>query len=592
MAGWHRWRTRRARVMDRLEARRAARARPATGITSQPEPRTVGQPARGRQLMAGNFRFAGALMQQSPQASPWKIKPPSPGFAAALHGFGWLDDLAALGDARARQMAMNWVQDWIALYGRGGGPGWSPDLAGRRLIRWIGHALFLLRGQEAPASGAFYRSLGQQTIFLARRWRSAAEGAPRIEALTGMIYASLSLSGMEPHLAPALAALERDCARTLDAGGAIPTRNPEELLEVFSLLGWAAAVLRENGRMPGPEHSAAMARIAPVLRALRHADGGLARFHGGGRGDEGRLDHALAEAGVRALPGVGLHMGYGRLQAGRSTVIVDAALPPHGRASRDAHASTLGFELTSGRRPLVVNCGSGLHFGADWHRAGRATPSHSVLVLDGMSSSRLSPPDDTSGEERLIAGPSEVLWDLAVSPEVQRIEVGHDGWRQEYGVTHARTLDLHAGGRALVGEDILTTLSATDEAALDAQIATRGLSGIPFVLRFHLHPDTDASLDLDGGAVSIALKSGETWIFRCEGPVDIALEPSVYLESRRLRPRAATQVVLSGAVLSYATRVRWAFAKAHDTPTALRDIDLPDEGQARVPGPQQQDADD
>ena len=71
------------------------------------------------------------------------------------------------------------------------------------------------------------------------------------------------------------------------------------MLEVFTLLTWAAQALAEAGILRRPT-LAAMERIAPTLRALRHADGGLARFHGGGRGAEGRLDQALATAGVKA----------------------------------------------------------------------------------------------------------------------------------------------------------------------------------------------------------------------------------------------------------------------------------------------------
>ena len=46
---------------DRLHARLAALARPAAGFVSQPEPKTIGSFARGRQLIAGNFLFAGFL---------------------------------------------------------------------------------------------------------------------------------------------------------------------------------------------------------------------------------------------------------------------------------------------------------------------------------------------------------------------------------------------------------------------------------------------------------------------------------------------------------------------------------------------------
>lgn len=565
-------RTGAARLKDRYFARRAARARPATGFVSQPEPRTTGQFARGRQLLAGNFRFGGHLIEGH-ASTPWDIDAPSPAFAEALHGFGWLDDLAAVGDGRARETAQAWVLAWIERFGAGRGPGWTPDLAGRRLIRWTCHALLLLRGQDKDASEAFYRSCAQQTIFLSHRWRSAAEGLPRFEALTGMIYAALSLTGMERHLEPALSALERDCAAVIGEDGGVPTRNPEELLDVFTLLGWAAAVLRDNDRAPGPNHAQALSRMAPTLRALRHADGGLARFHGGDRGIEGRLDQALSEAGDKTAPGQRLYMGFARLSAGRSTVIVDAAPPPAGYASRDAHASTLAFELTSGRRPLIVSCGAGAQFGEDWHRAGRATPSHSTLGLDGRSSSHVGAARKRRGqiEELLADHPCDVPWDMTRSEDALRLEAGHDGWRRTHGLTHARTLDLQTDGRMLVGEDILTTLSPEDEALFDRALDDRNLQGVPYAVRFHLHPDVNASLDMNGSAVSMGLPSGEIWILRIETDASLAIEPSVYFDSTRLTPRATSQVVLSGRMLNYACRIRWALSKAQDTPIALRD---------------------
>jgi len=106
-----------------------------------------------------------------------------------------------------------------------------------------------------------------------------------------------------------------------------------------------------------------------------------------------------------------------------------------------------------------------------------------------------------------------------------------------------------------------------------------GLPGVPFAVRFHLHPDVDPTLDLGGAAVSLALKSGEIWVFRHDGAGVLALEPSVYLENGRLKPRSTQQMVLSGLAMSYATRVRWSLAKAQDTPDVVRDLgpkDAPD----------------
>lgn len=558
--------------VHRLHARLAALARPATGFVSQPEPRTIGAYARGRQLTAGNFLFAGFLIEAKDKPI-WDLPIPDPRFEEEIHGCAWLDDLAAVADSAARRRAQDWVFDWIGRYRWGGGPGWTPDLTGRRLIRWINHAILLLNGRSRKESDAYFRCLGQQTIFLSRRWRTAAPGLPRFEALTGLIYAGLALTGMERHVAPAAAALARECEREIDAEGGIPTRNPEELLEVFTLLTWAASALAGAGRSPQPAHLDAIDRIAPTLRALRHADGGLARFHGGGRGLEGRLDQALAAAGGRALTAHGLAMGYARLAAGRTTVIVDAAAPPKGRASANAHASTLAMELTSGRRPVIVNCGSGASFGPDWRRAGRATPSHSTLCIQGFSSSRLGAggvlPSTARGE--FTDTPDQVWAQPEDDSTGHRLMAGHNGYVATHGLTHIRQVMLSVDGRALAGEDTLGAMTVADRRRFETIMERTKHRGVPFSLRFHLHPDVDCALDLGGTAVSLALKSGEIWIFRHDGVGELTLEPSVYLESGRLKPRATKQVVLSATVVDYACQLGWTLAKAQDTPSAIRD---------------------
>ena len=563
--------SRRARVLNRLFARLSRRQRSATAFVSQPEPRTIGSFARGRQLIAGNLLFAGYLIE-SKDTGLWTVEAPNAAFDAERHGFAWLDDLAAVGDIPARMKAQSWLWGWIEEHGGGTGPGWTPELTGRRVIRWINHALFLLRGQERAESEAFFRALSQQTWFLAKRWHSAPPGLPRFEALTGLIYAGLSLEGKEDLADPAVRALAHECESQINDQGGLPTRNPEELLDVFMLLTWAAAALHEAGRGTSPAHTAAIERIAPTLRTLRHCDGGLARFHGGGRGLEGRLDHALAASHVRERHADGLAMGYARLSARRTSVIIDASVPPSAAASGNAHASTLAFELTSGRRPLIVNCGSGASFGQDWRRAGRATPSHSTLCLDGYSSARLGDPIRGTGVEPLIDGPRNVPIELSEITDGLRFQGGHDGYARSFGLTHARTLELTFDGRGLAGEDMLLAMEDTAKRRFDKAMDATVLSGIGFDIRLHLHPDVDAALDLGGAAVSMALKSGEIWVFRHDGTCKLSLEPGVYLETGRLKPRASSQIVLSGRAMGYATRVRWSLSKAQETAVAVRDL--------------------
>ena len=566
------WAARRKRKANKRLAVRAARMDITTEFLSAPEPRTIGSFARGKQLIAGQFLFGGHYAER-PGRAPWDMNHTDLPFEEEVHGFDWLDDLAAVGDGAARTAAQEWTGLWIDRFGFGSGPGWTPHVVGRRITRWMTHGLMLLQGGGDKLGPRLFRSLAQQATFLSWQWEEAAPGLPRMEALSGLIHAGLTLARLDSPLPQATQAMAEACRTLIGVEGGLPSRNAEELLEVFSILTATATALSEAGEMVDRDQIAAIERIAPTLRSLRHSDGGLARFHGGGRGLAGRLDHALVSSGVRGGRTQGLAMGFVRLNGGRTSLILDAAPPPGGKHAATGHASTLAIELTSGRRPVIVNCGSGLVFGTEWHRAGRATPSHSTLSLDGLSSSRLSSMGRKGGraDEVLSERPHEVRQHQTQTSDATSYMASHDGYVRSHGLTHVRQINLSSDGRSLSGDDTLAALQDRHKPAfLKARKAKT--DGVPFAIRFHLHPDVDATLDMGGAAVSMALKSGEIWVFRHRGMARLALEPSVYLERGRLEPRPTKQIVLHGLADDFATRVGWTLAKAQDTPKAVRDL--------------------
>ena len=560
-------------LADRFHAWRAGKCAVATGLVGQPEPLSIGSYRKGRQIVAGKLMFAGELIE-APDISLWDVEMPSADFSSEAHGFLWLDDLAAAGDTNARDLARRWLSEWVAKYPSPSRPPWSPEVTGRRVIRWVNNALFILQGSSAHISDDYYKSLSKQTEFLARRWRVLPSGLGRSEALVGIIYAGLTVEGMQHHVDSAMKALASDCDAYIDAQGGIASRNPEELLDVLTHLTWVQKACADVGREPATAISNAVERIGPTLRALRHANGGLTRFHGGGRGVDGKLDQALANAASRVVRAGDTSMGFARLNGGRTSLIVDASLPPITTNARRAHASTLAMELTSGRRPLIVNCGAGVSFGDRWARAGRATPSHSVLHLEGLSSAQLN------DEGHLVGGPQTVQLDIQRAIESQKLGAAHDAWARSHGLTYVRELELSADGRVLSGSDMLTTMNDADKNRFDLALDATSLQGVSYSVRFHLHAEVDASLDMAGRAVSLVLRSGETWVFRASEGVQLSLEPSVYLEKGRIAPRATMQIVLSGKAVAYASQVKWSLSKAQDTPLAVRDLfnsdDLPD----------------
>ena len=194
----------------------------------------------------------------------------------------------------------------------------------------------------------------------------------------------------------------------------------------------------------------------------------------------------------------------------------------------------------------------------------------------GYSSARLAEPDRDTGREALIDGPTHVPVEISPVADGIRFQGGQDGYVRSHGLTHARTLELTLDGRGLAGEDMLLAMEDIEKRRFDKALDLGKLKGLQFDIRFHLHPDVDATLDLGGAAVSMALKSGEIWVFRHDGTHNLSLEAGAYLETTRLKPRAAQQIVLSGMAFTYATRVRWSLSKAQETAIGVRDLSMDD----------------
>ena len=552
-------------LRNRMRARRAKAKNVPTKFDHFPESRTIGAFEVGQQLTKGQFYFAGDLIKASTK-SIWSITPPTPDFTAEMHGFLWLDDLAAVGDAESRRLAQAWTMDWVTRYGAGKGAGWTPALTGSRVLRICAHARFLFLDLNKPHALNVLLSLSKQLNYLGNTWRQEPAGRLRLEALAGLIFAGVSFKGREKSLKSANKAIGSECARHIGENGDIPTRNPEELMEIFTLLTWVYRTLEDAKVEPDKRLIEALERIAPTLRGLRLGDGNLTRFHGGGRGREGQLDQVLSDSRIRKSRIGELAMGYDRLTAARITLLVDCAAPPALPVSHHAHASTLAFEMSSGRYPIVVNCGAGQKFSAVWERKCRATVSHNTVAIEKTSSSRIAPNGIVSQTfgERLLDTPAIVTRSRKADQQGNWLVATHDGYSDDYGLIHQRRIYLSPDGRELRGQDSLTATSEKERKQFKAATAAVPSLGVAYAAHFHLHPDVKTKFSEDKKSVAMQLPNKEVWVFRHEGGL-LTLESSVFLDQWRHKPRATKQIVVTSRVLSYSDRITWIFKRVKDS---------------------------
>lgn len=492
-----------------------------------------GDAARGAALLAGAFRFLGETVEAP--APPWNtaMRPP---WRAALHGFGWLADLAAVGGERARQAARDWTADWLEHCDGWDPLAWRADVVGERLSHWI---VYLDDLASRPEDGIFRKrllvSFARQTRHLHRVAGREAPGLARLAALRGLVAAAAAL-GNERRRERAVARLTREAQSQILRDGGHIERNPSAQMAALRYLIDAQAALRAaQAEVPSALQSA-IDRAAPMLRFFRHGDGRLALFNGASEESGEMLDLVLARAEARGRPPLGApHLGFQRLQAGRSLVLIDAGAPPAAGLDGDAHAGTLSFEMSHGRERLIVNCGTSPSLSPPWRAVARASAAHSTVVVADTNLAEIR------GNGTLGRRPRHVSCERAEEGGSQWITASHDGYLPIFGLTHAREIFLAADGDDLRGEDRLT-----------------GRAGQSFTIRFHLHPQVQVSLTQDGATALLRLPSGIGWRLRAQGAV-MSLAESIYLGGGELRK--TQQIVLDGHVGTAGATVKWALRR-------------------------------
>jgi uncharacterized heparinase superfamily protein len=502
-----------------------------------------GDASHGAAIIGGTFTLEGVRLRA--EGSPWDETDADLAWRTALHEFQWLRDLRALGGNDARRSARLLTEEWLDRHESCSALAWRADVLGRRLAMWTSHYELFFASASDSLRLRLLASMTRQARHLGRVAARESDGLGRLAALKGLLYAGLCLPGELPLTVKARRLLETELAWQVSPDGGHAARSPAaQILLLRDLIDMRAA-LSASGQKPMPPLSAAIDRAATLLRFLRHGDGALAVFNGGGEGNPTVIDLVLAHADARKHPGSRATVtGFERLAAGRLLAIVDSGGPARPGLDSRAHAGTLSFEASFGKERLIVNCGASAASGQEWRQAARATAAHSTLTVEDLNSSEIRP-DGTLGRR-----PEHVTAEREETDGATWLGLSHDGYVPPFGLVHRRRLYMPAEGNELRGEDSLEPA--------DGKLA-EGATGLPenraFAIRFHLHPTVRASLVQDGGAVFLRLPSGIGWRLRVAG-AKIDLVDSMYFGNSQAR--RTQQVVLSGRTSSGKTTVKWA----------------------------------
>jgi uncharacterized heparinase superfamily protein len=512
---------------------------------------------RAAEIYAGRFVFAGKIVTCQGR-SIFDLVAPSDDWEIALLGFGWLRHLRAADTTITRANARSLVDDWISNPSRSRAAGRRSDVLARRVISLLSQAPLVLSDTDGKFYRRYLRGLTREIRYLRYTMMDSPDGAPRLQVLIALCYASLCLENQARHIRTATRKLSDELQRQILPDGGHISRNPGALIELLTDLLPLRQTFAARNVAPPPALLNAIDRMMPMLRFFRHGDGSFALFNGMSGTPSDILATLLAYDDAHGNPMSSMpHSGFQRLDAGPLTLIMDTGPPPPPSVSQDAHAGCLSFELSSGLSRIVINCGMPSNGRDNWRSFARSTAAHSTVTCHETSSCQFV---ELSAMKRflqgapIVSGPSHVENYREAVNGGTLLTASHDGYLARFGVVHRRVLMAAQDGSRLDGED--------------SMVPTPGLrskSDTDFAIRFHLHPAVKASRLSDGRGVMLVLPSREVWTFEAlDDKVD--LEDSVFLAGND-GPRRTTQIVIRQDSQN-APSVRWNFVRSSASPAA------------------------
>ncbi len=535
-------------VATPVQALRRLRSRAPERLLIAPQDIRTADPTVAADIGAGYFAFGGKIVNAAGR-SPFALEPGSESWARQLAGFGWLRHLRATDNVAIRARARGLTGDFLDLHARPAPAlAWEPRVAARRMLSWLSQSPVILAGADREFYGRFTAALETHRSFLERQLAGSLAGDDRLLVALALAEYGLCVEGAASLQRRSTEALAAEIAAQVTPDGGPVSRNPQVLIDVLlDLLPLRQAYAARS--LPAPQTLLnAIDRMMPMLRLFRHGDGSLALFNGMGQTAPELVATILAYDDARARPlGNAPYAGYQRLEAEGTILVVDAGMPPPRAFSGAAHAGCLSFELSSGVRKVVINCGTPEGGRAGAWEASRSTAAHSTLVVDDTSSCRFAT-GGTLGRwlgDQVLSGPSEVTAEREEREGTSVLALSHDGYASRFGIVHHRSLTLAAAGDQLDGHDRLV------------EAGRRPAGALPYALRFHLHPSFKARATPNGGAVRLDAPDGESWLF--ESDAEAFVEPSILFAAPG-GPRPTQQIKVVAEV-SARPEIRWSFRR-------------------------------
>ncbi len=476
--------------------------------------------------------------------NPWRILPFSDEVEVGIDGFSWLNDFAVINNQSSRDIARAWIDTFPV--NRLNKSVQSSSIRLAALVRNFSYLENVCDGVQLKKIDKILKNDYLFLIFHKNLSFNILDGIAVCHCLVLCGYAFNFSNKKKKRIIRHMIKLLTVYKRIVKNG---QMRNPEELSIVFFYLLETIEIEKNSESNHISTEEKELRKISyffgSSLRYLQFGNGNLVSAHGGCLGDHNKYVRLLGEIKKYKVDDEVSKLGFKRINGARLLMIIDASPPLYGKRNGVAHAGFSSFELYYGPNPIFVNCGGGSRFGHQYGKYCQSSKAHNVLLFNEKSQCSFGKKHFSRNNSHYYIkdGPRNTKVNCERSITEKIIELAHDAYKKDYGVSINRKISMDLVKNCLIGNESVTSEEDPKKDLFDAS----------FSVYFHIHPSIAYSKRKSG--VLLEIPGDKKMFFSYKGG-NLRFEKSTYI-GNFFEPQEITRLVIEKNVEQSDSKIYW-----------------------------------
>jgi uncharacterized heparinase superfamily protein len=285
--------------------------------------------------------------------------------------------------------------------------------------------------------------------------------------------------------------------------------------------------------------------LGSSLRYLQFGNGNLISAHGGCLGDYNKYVKLLAAMKpIKDIDRVN-KLGFRRFDGGRLSMIVDASPPLYGKKHEISHAGFSSFELYHGKEAIFINCGGGSRFGLEYRKYCQSSKAHNILLLNEKSQCSFGKKNVLRSipQYYIKDGPRKTPINYEKTITEKIIELSHDAYQKDYGVSVHRKLSMDLLKNRLIGQETVIIEEEPKKNMTDSIVS----------VYFHLHP----SIVYKKRSKEVVLETpGKRKMLFTHNGGKLSFEKSTYI-GNFFEPQDTSKIIIESNIGENGFKINW-----------------------------------